>query len=90
MCVETSSRALSQLCAQSAPSLSDYTTWHRDLHGMTLLMWTLVYSRPRAGSGAPALSAYPLVSLGSLVPPRVFPSAFSTQTPCITGFVPPC
>lgn len=86
----TYSSALSQLCAESAPSLNDLTVCHRpsDPQGMALLMWTLVHSRPHASTGAPALSAYPSTSFGSLVLQRLFPAPFPTQIPQITGCLP--
>lgn len=92
MCIRTSNSTLSQLCAESAPSLSDLTAWPRpsDLQDMTLLKWTRGHYQPHAHSGAPVLSAYPPVSLSSLVPQRLFFRTVPTQIPCITDCIPSC
>lgn len=57
---------------------------------MTLLMWTLVHSKPHDNIGSPALSVYQPMSLGSLGPQRLFPAAFPTRIPQITGYIPSC
>lgn len=92
VCIGTSNSTLSQLCAESAPSLSDLTAWPRpsDLQDMTLLKWTRGHYRPHAHSGAPVLSVYPLVSLRSLVPQKLFLRTVPTQIPCITDCMPSC